>query len=875
MTMKKVMAILLCIAVTLTSFIVVTAQEPEITCTASATDVKMGEEFTVTVSISGYEPIRSGGIALEFDRSVLEYIEGEWLIDEGVKSFDPEKLNGVFMFFPLEPHDINGDLFQFTLKARKDAPKAGSFDITVTPQLTNANGENAAEGDSATLSVNISCAEHAYGDLIPEVPAKCGVEGRKAYYECSVCQKIFDTDKREVTEDQLIIPALNHVAGEDWQYDADNHWKLCANGCGAVMDKAAHSGGEATCKEQAVCSACGTKYGNLNADNHKNTEIRDAVEATCGADGYTGDTWCKDCNTKIADGKTIPATGNHTDDNGEWESDGTDHWHTCGACGTTFNKAAHSGGEANCHEKAVCSVCGAAYGELDPDNHSGGTEVRNAVEATCNTAGYTGDTYCLGCNTKIADGTTIPATGNHTDDNGEWESDGTDHWHTCGACGTTFDKAAHTGGEATCSAKAICSVCGAEYGELNPNNHSGGTEVRNAVEATCGADGYTGDTYCLGCNTKIADGTTIPATGNHTDDNGEWESDGTDHWHTCGVCATTFDKAAHTGGEATCSAKAICSVCGAQYGEIDPDNHVNTEIRDAVEATCSADGYTGDTWCKDCNAKIVEGEIIPATGKHVDADGEWETDGTNHWHTCSCGAVMDKAAHTGGEATCKDQAVCSVCGTKYGNLNADNHKNTEIRDAVAATEEKEGYTGDTWCKDCNTKIAEGTIIPKLDHTHDMVKTEAKSATHEEDGNIEYYTCSKCGKKYNDAVGTRELTDAEIVVKAVGHEYGEEWKSDPDSHWHACDCGAKSDEAAHEIELRNAKEATDAEKGYTGNKVCKICGYVVEAGADIPVKETIPQTGANSNPILWSALLGMSSITLAAAVVVGKKRKAHK
>ena len=93
-----------------------------------------------------------------------------------------------------------------------------------------------------------------------------------------------------------------------------------------------------------------------------------------------------------------------------WESDGTNHWHTC-ACGTIFDLAAHSGGEANCHSGAICEVCGVEYGEVDPDNHAGGTEIRNAVDATADTDGYTGDTYCLGCGEKIADGTVIPATG--------------------------------------------------------------------------------------------------------------------------------------------------------------------------------------------------------------------------------------------------------------------------------------------------------------------------------------------------------------------------------------------------------------------------------------------------------------------------------
>ena len=69
----------------------------------------------------------------------------------------------------------------------------------------------------------------------------------------------------------------------------------------------------------------------------------------------------------------------------------------------------------------TCSVCGDSYEEdipVDADNHVGGTEVRNAVTGNCGEAGYTGDTYCLGCNTKIADGKVIPATENH--DYGDW-----------------------------------------------------------------------------------------------------------------------------------------------------------------------------------------------------------------------------------------------------------------------------------------------------------------------------------------------------------------------------------------------------------------------------------------------------------------------
>ena len=84
------------------------------------------------------------------------------------------------------------------------------------------------------------------------------------------------------------------------------------------------------------------------------------------------------------------------------------------------------------------------------------------------------------------------------------------------------------------------------------------TEIRDAKEANCTTDGYTGDTYCTDCGAKTAEGEVIPAAG-----------------------------------------------------------HKNTEIRDAKDATCAADGYTGDTYCTDCGVKTAEGKVIPATGKHV------------------------------------------------------------------------------------------------------------------------------------------------------------------------------------------------------------------------------------------------------------------
>ena len=139
----------------------------------------------------------------------------------------------------------------------------------------------------------------------------------------------------------------------------------------------------------------------------------------------------------------------------------------------------HKGGKATCIKKAVCSVCGKEYGEVDPTNHEGETELRNVKKATCTEDGNTGDTYCKSCNTKIKEGTVIKATG-------------------------------HKGGKATCSKKAVCSVCGKEYGEVDLKNHEGETEERNYNWEDCTKGLYSGDTYCKACGTLLIKGTSFP-----------------------------------------------------------------------------------------------------------------------------------------------------------------------------------------------------------------------------------------------------------------------------------------------------------------------------------------------------------------------------
>ena len=599
-----------------------------------------------------------------------------------------------------------------------------------------------------------------------------------------------------------VAPATYYV-----RYKETDNYLASAVSAALTVKAHTHSGGNATCQKKAVCDGCGQEYGELG--NHKFTEtvskmyLKSAAtcqspavyyksclvcdekssetfeygekdfsnhigntylvgqkEATCYAEGYTGDTYCSTCNHEIERGTSIAKNAHNPAS--VWTTDETDHWKECQTvgCGNIIDKAHHSGGEATCVNKAICEVCKIEYGDVDATNHKH-TEVRGAKDATCCEKGYTGDTYCTDCNALISSGAEIPATGNHTDVDGKWESDGENHWHTC-YFETKFDVTAHTGGEATCVNKAICQVCKIEYGDVDATNHKN-TEIRGATDPTCCEAGYTGDKWCTDCNTKIESGSEISSTGNHTDVDGKWESDGTNHWHTC-YFGTKFDITAHNGGEATCKSPAECSECGHSYGPLDANNHKGTTyLKNQKEATCFEEGYTGDTYCSDCNEKIADGQSI-AKNAHNPAS-VWTTNEHDHWKECQtvgCGNVIDKAAHSGGEATCVSKAVCEVCKAQYGDVDATNHKHTEIRDARPATEQEKGYTGDTWCIDCNKKITTGSEIAMLEHKLTLV--EAKDATVTEQGNIKYYYCENCGKYFADVAGAKEISLSETVIQ---------------------------------------------------------------------------------------------------------------
>ncbi len=301
-----------------------------------------------------------------------------------------------------------------------------------------------------------------------------------------------------------------------------------------------------------------------------------------------------------------------------------DKWHrcdlTCTVCDNTWDywESHIWSGTATCTSGRTCTLCG---GSSEPLGHDWGAWTQNSDEET---------------HTRICKRDT-----SHTE---------TENCH---------------GGTATCTAKAVCTVCGGEYGEMAAHSFTAekaeAQYLKSAATCTKKAVYYKSCAVCGLSSEGTADEATF-FSGNALDHNwGAWTSneDGA-HTRTCTVDG--------------CSAGTQTENC------IDANKDHKCDICDYIISECADDNK--DHKCDYCGKKLTE--------------------------------------HTGGKATCKDKAKCEVCGAEYGELDAKNHTNLKHFQATAATKTTEG-------------------------------------------NIEYWYCEGCGKYYSDKDGTKEIKKADTVT----------------------------------------------------------------------------------------------------------------
>ena len=230
------------------------------------------------------------------------------------------------------------------------------------------------------------------------------------------------------------------------------------------------------------------------------------------------------------------------------------------------------------------------------------------------------------------------------------------------------------------------------------------------------------------------------------------------------------------------------------------------------EENVTLDGTAGVAMFMQPNNAVYSFMLTPLGASHTHTYGtEWKSDAYKHWHECSCGAKSEEAAHTAGEWIIDTPATATTSGSK--------HKECTVC----------GYTMTT------------ETIP--------------------------------------ATGGGEHT----------HNYSSDWKSDSINHWKECSCGDKADVAAHSFKWVVDKEATATKKG-SKHEECKVCGYQrpaveipatgsttkptdpTESNPNTGALDDVPQTGDNSNMILWIVLLLASGLGVTGTVMYSKRKK---
>ena len=208
-----------------------------------------------------------------------------------------------------------------------------------------------------------------------------------------------------------------------------------------------------------------------------------------------------------------------------------------------------------------------------------------------------------------------------------------------------------------------------------------------------------------------------------------------------------------------------------------PCAHESKELRGAKDATCTMTGYTGDTYCKDCNEKIADGKVIPALG-HA-----WDNGVITTAPTCENAGVKT--------------FTCTRCNeTKTEAISATGHTPVQIPEKPATCTEP-GHKAGTKCSVCGAVLSGLEEIPAKGHA--VVVDPAVEPTCTEPGKTEGKHCSVCG----------EVIVAQEIIPAIGHK----------------------------PVIRDAKDATLTEEGYTGDTYCSVCNELLKKG------EVIPKSGA--------------------------------
>ncbi len=605
-------------------------------------------------------------------------------------------------------------------------------------------------------------AQHHDYQITEHVPATCTEDGYVVYR----CMREGCDSESQLTEDKS--PKKHDLI---WIDDGDMHYQHCKRvGCGYDSERKEHITAKAAdCTNASVCRDCGHVMSEALGHSYATVEAR---AATCTEPGYYNYMLCCGCGDK--QGYTeIDALGH--DYSVEWKWNGFASALATATCANghsekytiTSLRSSYIAPGCLTPGQKVYTVSINVYGKFYRDSKTEtlsplGHNIINVTKkaSSCTEAGWNDHEFCTRCS------------------------------HTTKQA---LPMLSHKGGFATCTSRAVCDICGDEYGDMLP--HAYGREyvgVKSGHYHVCGCaspdkiSAHTPDrsspteTEAVVCT--VCDYVISPATGHIEHKHVILFKDGTHHWYKCNGCSDTTDKVAHFGAESTsCKRKSVCEECNTVYGEYGPHNDItvpggemhwsfcftcfkvtNKEYHHGGNATC-----TTRAKCEDCG--IFYGE----KGEHSFAPN-WNSDAEGHYHECVCGEIADRTAHT------------------------------PDRDAPTETEPVK-------CSACGYIITQAT--GHINHVYSVLK---------HDGEKHWYKCTGCDQEIGEAYhngGAPTCTDR-AVCTVCNTEYGDEpdheYVTDHNDthHWQECTrCDFKGREIAHEGGYRTC--VTQA--------VCDMCG----------------------------------------------------
>lgn len=739
-------------------------------------------------------------------------------------------------------------------------------------------------GETKTETVPADGTSHVESDRTNVIPATCE-EDEVIQHLCAYCDEVLSEE---------IVP--DTALGHDYTVYVSNTAGDCVTNA-------------TTTYKCSRCDATTVVTGDVNPAVHKSASLINVKTPTCLEEGYSGDLYCSACQTTVETGEVKekdPANHASTETKVINRKDSTcteagysgDLVHSCCEAvitpGHELELAAHEMAlqetvVANCqhggYELWACANC--EYTEkrnetgVNAENHANPTPVLvdgSIVDPKDCTKPYNTGDYKYTCCGTIVSGAHDAPYADHEWDDGEQEDTVYVYHCTHEGCEVTKEESCHhTGGEATCSKKAICTNCGEEYGNLNPDNHKN-IVGRDAVAATCTTDGREAGTYCNDCGKWVTGGATIEKTG-----------------HDYQVTATEVITKATCKTPATIKYTYTCANgCGDTYdetktdvtGALDSENHEDIVTDAAIAATCTTPGKTKGSHCEACDTVIVAQQETTALG-HDWSDYVQTTDPTcteagEKTATCQregCGATKTEpvpaTGHSYGEWYIAKESTCTEYGYEQRDCaNCDAYERRDLTELAehdyqwvttggsctegvtkqlkctvcgdikeTITEEPTGHTLGEWtvtvepgcttagsryalCSVCGETVTES--IPATGHTYG----EGVLILHPEDADdgigLMRYTCINCGYWYD-----REITDtghthhggtATCVDRAVCEECGREYG------------GYDSSNHVNVVPMPDA-EATCETDGHTGGTYCTACGATV----DEPVITT-PATG---------------------------------